>query len=207
MKRWMWLLAFVGLTLMACTASDNAPAASAPMKVITLDPHASQLRADFNAATGSVRLLLLVDPACSVCLRGLADVNDALLEDLDDPRVQTFVVHTDVIGGKSSDVAPAAGLVQNRNVRHYWDPTGKFGKEVTQSLQLKRGAQDVYAWDVWMIYDGKAQLAAEGVPAPALFMHQLPPLKNQPGRPLLDGEVFAAKARELLSRLPPARAN
>jgi hypothetical protein len=191
----------LGITLAACKGSDNATLA--PAAVATLDAQASQLRTDFNAAVGSVRLLLLIDPACSVCLRGLADVDAALLESLDDARVQTFVVHTDVIGGTLAHVAPSAELLHNPHVRHYWDPTGQFGKEVTQSLQLKRGAQDVYAWDVWMLYDGDARLAANGVPAPALFMHQLPPLKGQAGRPLLDGNEFAAKAHALLSQLPP----
>jgi hypothetical protein len=202
-----WLMFFGGLALAACTLSDNALATTAPIKVTTLDPQASQLRRDFNAASGSVRLLLLVDPACSVCLRGMAEVNDSLLEKLNDPRVQTFVVHTDVIGGAAKDVVPAAGLVHNSHVRHYWDPTGELGKQVTQSLRLKRGDKDVYAWDVWMIYDGNAKLAAQGVPAPALFMHQLPPLKGQPGRPMLDADVFADKARELLAKLPPPAKN
>ena len=207
MKRWIWLLVFAGLGLAACTMPANTPVAPTPTKVVTLDAQASQLRTDFNAASGSVRLLLLIDPACSVCLRGLADINDALLEQLDDPRVQTFVVHTDVIGGTPANVPPAAGLISNRHVRHYWDPTGGFGQQVTKSLQLKRGAREVYAWDVWMIYDGKAQLPTNGVPPPVLFMHQLPPLENQPGRPLLDGEVFAAEVRKLLAQIPPATAN
>jgi len=90
----------------------------------------------------------------------------------------------------------------NSHVRHYWDPSGNFGREVSKSLRLKHGAEEVYAWDVWMVYDAGANLSANGVPAPALFMHQLPKLRGQPGRPLLDGDAFAAKARELLARLP-----
>lgn len=192
------LLALLAFGLIACTASNPAPAATAT-PVITLDDHATQLRSDFNRAAGSVRLLLIVDPACSVCLRGLDDVNKALLKETDDNRLQTFVVHTSVIGGKAKDVPAAAELLQNAHVRHYWDPSGNFGREVSKSLQLKKGDETVYAWDVWMIYDGRAVLPAVGVPSPALFMHQLPKLRGQPGRPTLDGEVFAAKARALLA--------
>jgi hypothetical protein len=196
----VFCLLAVGLA--ACTISSSAPAAAPAATVVTLDDHATQLRTDFNRARGSVRLLLIVDPACSVCLRGMDDVNGALLAKVDDPRLQTFVVHTSVIGGEAKDVVPASGLMTNSHVRHYWDPSGNFGREVSKSLHLKHGAEEVYAWDVWMVYDAGANLSANGVPAPALFMHQLPKLRGQPGRPLLDGDAFAAKARELLARLP-----
>jgi hypothetical protein len=197
----MFCLLAIGLA--ACTLSSSAPAAATATPVVTLDDHATQLRADFNRARGSVRLLLIVDPACSVCLRGMDDVNQALLAKVDDPRLQTFVVHTSVIGGEAKDVVPASGLMTNARVRHYWDPSGNFGRDVSKSLRLKHGTETVYAWDVWMIYDARANLSANGVPAPALFMHQLPKLRGQPGRPLLDGDAFAAKARELLAGLPP----
>src|SRR5687768_12486096 len=194
------LVSLVVFGLAACTLSNDAPAATAS-QVVTLDAHATQLRTDFNKATGSVRLLLIVDPACSVCLRGLDDVNKALLDQVDDSRLHTFVVHTSVIGGKAKDVPPAAELLTNAHVRHYWDQSGNFGREVSKSLKLERGDEAVYAWDVWMIYDDRATLPAIGVPAPALFMHQLPKLRGQPGRPLLDGAEFATEARVLLAKL------
>jgi hypothetical protein len=196
----------LAIGLAACTMSSSAPAAATQTPVVTLDDHATQLRTDFNRARGSVRLLLIVDPACSVCLRGMDDVNRALLDKVDDPRLQTFVVHTSVIGGEAKDVAPASGLMMNPLVRHYWDPSGNFGREVSKSLRLKHGTEEVYAWDVWMIYDARATISENGVPAPALFMHQLPKLRGQPGRPFLDGDAFAAKARELLAGLPAAAA-
>lgn len=195
------LFAFLTLGLVACTAADNVPPASAP-QVITLDAQASQLRSDFNASKGSVRLLLIVDPACAVCLRGFDDVNGSLLAKLTDPRLQTFVVHTSVIGGSVDDVAPASELLHNAHVRHYWDPSGDFGRQVSESLQLKRGNAVVYAWDVWMIYDDTALMSEKDVPQPTLFMHQLPGLRGQTDRPFLDSDVFAARARELLAQLP-----
>ncbi len=202
MNRPFLTLAFAVLGLVACTASDTAPAGETALKPTQLDEHASQLRADFNQAIGAVKLLLIVDPACSVCLRGLAEVDEALLAAIDDPRLQTFVVHTSVIGGTDKDVAPAAELMHNRHVRHYWDPTGNFGREVSESLQLKRGEKSVYAWDVWMIYGSEAELPARGAPAPVLFMHQLPALRGHADKPFLDADVFAAKARALLAKAP-----
>lgn len=192
--------AFFALGLIACNA-ENAPAAPAS-KTTVLDQSASQLRTDFNNTKGSVRLLLIVDPACSVCLRGLADVNDALLKRTRDPRIQTFVVHENVIGGAFDDIAPASTLLSNPNVHHYWDPSGNFGREVSKSLNLRHHGDPVYAWDVWMVYDSNAALPAQGVPEPALFMHQLPKLRGEPGRPTLDGDVLARKAQELMGQLP-----
>ena len=198
--------ALVFLVLYAGVASlglASTPMPEAPA-VIALDEQARELRTDFNAAAGAVRLLLIIDPACSVCLRGLDDVNAALLANLDDPRLQTFVVHTSVIGGEQKHVLPAAELLTNARVRHYWDASGNFGREVSESLHLRRGDDAVYAWDVWMIYDGAAKLGATGVPAPTLFMHQLPKLRDQPDKPFLDADAFAAKARAMLDGLAPA---
>ena len=192
------------LGFISCSASDKQPTTGAS-PVTVLDPNASQLRADFNRASGSVRLLFVIDPACSVCLRGLDDVNRDLLSQVQDPRLQTFVVHTSVIGGEQKDVAPAAALLDNPNVHHYWDPAGNFGRDVSKSLGLKHDGEVVYAWDVWMLYGSDATLPEHGINAPALFMHQLPKLRGQPGRPMLDSNELAAKARALLADLPSAR--
>lgn len=45
-----------------------------------------------------------------------------------------------------------------------------------------------------------------GVPVPALFMHQLPKLRDQADKPFLDAEAFATKAQTLLAALPDADA-
>jgi hypothetical protein len=197
------LLAVMGLGASLSLAIN--PAAAAP-PVVMLDAQASQLRADFNGAKGSVRLLFIVDPACSVCLRGLDDVNTALLAKVDDPRLETFVVHTSVIGAQQEHVAPAAALLPDDHVRHYWDASGNVGRAVSDSLQLRRGTDIVYAWDVWMIYDHEAVMDDAGVPVPALFMHQLPKLRDQADKPFLDAEAFATKAQTLLAALPDADA-
>jgi hypothetical protein len=171
----------------------------AETKVVVLDISATQLREDFNRAHGAVRLLLVVDPICPVCLRGLADVNDSLLATTRNPRVQTFVVYEPVIGGTAADIPVAAALLHNPDVHNYWDPSGNFGRQLSAALQLKHADKPVYAWDVWMIYDADAIWQAANSPQPALFMHQLPALRGQPGRPFLNSAVFAAKARELLT--------
>lgn len=201
-KAWVSLALVAALIVGAALTVIAVPAAAT--SVVVLDDQATQLRADFNAARGSVRLLLIIDPACSVCLRGLDDVNATLLAKVNDPRLQTFVVHTSVIGAEEKHVAPAAQLLTNARVRHYWDPSGNVGRAISESLLLRRDDDVVYAWDVWMIYDHAALMGDTGMPVPELFMHQLPKLRDQADKPFLDADMFASKAMSLLAALPAA---
>jgi len=188
----------------ACSAAQTDHASAGSAKVIVLDDNASQLRDDFNRAKGSVRLLLIVDPICPTCLRGLADVDASLLSKTHDTRVQTFVVHMPVIGAKATDVSPAAELLHNPNVHNYWNASGNFGRLAGNALQLRQGDKTVYAWDVWIVY-GPDAVWQSGPPTPDLLMHQLPTL---PAKQFLDADAFAAKAQALLNHLPArAKAN
>jgi hypothetical protein len=45
---------------------------------VVLDKSLGQLRADFNANVGKVRLLYIVGPTCGICLRALSDLQEAL---------------------------------------------------------------------------------------------------------------------------------
>lgn len=204
MKKNLVSIVVIAASVLGTALTSVTVPAATTLSVVVLDEQARQLRADFNAAKGSVRLLLVVDPACSVCLRGLDDVNSELLGKLDDPRLQTFVVHTSVIGAEQKHVAPAAELLTNAQVHHYWDPSGNVGRAISESLQLRRGDEVVYAWDVWMIYDHNALMGGTSMPAPVLFMHQLPKLRDQADKPFLDVDVFASKATSLLGALPAA---
>lgn len=200
---------FFGLFLVAsvlaggCAQADNG---GSEWKYTLLDDAASQLRDDFNRAKGSVRLVFVVDPICPGCLRGLDDVDKALLATTDDPRLRTFVVHVPVLGAEAKDVAPSAKLLHNSRVSHYWNPSGAFGRELAEAVGLKRGDALVYAWDVWLIYDAEASWDSASPPRPRLLMHQLR-LPASAEFPRLNGEVFAREVRQLLAQLPPAAAS
>lgn len=195
------LAALAGFSF-APPGNGEAPAAT-PAGYVALDDQDGPLRADFNRAQGAVRLLFVVDPACPTCLRGLADLNDALLAGSADTRLQTFVVHEPVIGGTSRDIAAAARLLHNPNVRHYWNATGEFGRRLGQAVGLRRGSDPVYAWDVWLMFGPDAVWGPQGPPRPRLLMHQLQPI---PGFSFLDGKAFAQQAQALVAPLPPVSA-
>jgi hypothetical protein len=169
-----------------------------------LDEAGSQLRKDFNRAKGSVRLLFVVDPICPGCLRGLDDLNRDLLAATDDPHLQTFVVHVPVLvpSAKAKDVAPAAKLLSNPHVRHYWNPTGSFGRALSEAVGLKNDERQVYAWDVWLIYGPEATWDGQQPPRPIHLMHQLRALRGSAEFPHLDSEAFAREVRQLLAQFP-----
>ena len=175
-------------------------------KFTLLDDTASQLREDFNHAKGSVRLLFVVDPTCPGCLRGLDDLNKDLLASTRDPRLQTFVVHLPVLrpSATAKDVPPAAELLHNPQVHHYWNPSGTFGQMLAEAVGLKRDGKVVYAWDVWLIYGPEANWTGAAPPMPYRLMHQLWALEHS-SFPHLDGKAYAREVHQLLAKLPPPR--
>jgi hypothetical protein len=194
------LMVVAAMTATSCARADVAAGAA---KYTLLDDRGSQLKADFNRAKGTVRLLFVVDPTCPGCLRGMDDINKVLLSTTQDPRLQTFVVHLPVLEPppEAKDVGPAAELLHNPHVRNYWNPTGSFGHALTKAVGLKNEKRDVFAWDVWLIYGPEATWEGDLPPRPQLLMHQLWALEDSKVFPHLDRDVFAKKARELLAQL------
>jgi hypothetical protein len=193
---------------------EGSPAnASAPPYTV-LDDQGSQLRAEFNRDVGTIRLLFVVDPICPTCLRGLADMNRDLLAGTVDARIHTFVVHEPVLGlarvapwlrpAGGKDVAKAEQLLNNPNVRHFWNPSGAFGRLLSHAIGLKNSDGPVYAWDVWLLYGPEAKWDGTDPPRPRLLMHQLGALRDSTEFPRLDSRAFAQQVRTLLAQLPPS---
>lgn len=204
LRRLVWIATVIvaASSVFAVRGCADAMAASTATVPVPLDDSATALREDFNRGRGSVRLLIVVDPICPGCLRGLDDVNKALLATTDDPRLQTFVVHLPVLGAEAKDIEPASRLLKNRHVRHYWNASGSFGRQLAKAVDLKRDDALVYAWDVWLIYDAAATWEGALPPRPRRLMHQLRALQGGTEFPRLDAEAFAREVRELLARLP-----
>jgi hypothetical protein len=190
--------------VVALSVTANVAKSDGPVTYKVLDQGAAQLREDFNAAKGSVRVLFVVDPICPGCLRGLDDVNKDLLSKTNDPRLQAFVVHVPVLTPPPSakDVPEAATLLRNDHVHHYWNPSGSFGEELSAAVGLKHGDEPVYAWDVWLIYGPEATWEAASPPRPQRLMHQLYLLKDSTEFPRLNSRVFAQEVHQLLTQIP-----
>ena len=199
MLRFSSFLVSAAVLLVTADAARSADRATYQV----LDEGAAQLREEFNAAKGSVRVLFVVDPICPGCLRGLDDMNKDLLSKTNDPHLQTFVVHVPRMTPppKAKDVPEAATLLHNDHVRHYWNPSGSFGEELSQALGLKVDGEDVYAWDVWLVYGTDAVWDGTSPPKPEYFMHQLWAL-GVTDLPRFDSKVFAQRAHQLLASVP-----
>jgi hypothetical protein len=195
------LAAIAGLS--GCGQSQGGSPDTATTSVATLDDQDQPLRDDFNRDRGNVRLMFLVDPICPGCLRGLADMERDLLSQLpSSARVKVYVVHEPVIGATSKDVPGAASLLHTTLARHYWNPSGAFGRHVSEALGLRKGDRPVYAWDVWMIYPPDAVWADAAPPHPQRLMHQLWELTGNLDFPFLDSKAFAKEVRSLVAAMP-----
>src|SRR6266478_3012909 len=175
------------------------PLAASPMErsskpYVVLDKTLSQLRADFNANVGKVRMLYIVGPTCGICLRGLSDLQEALYSKKgDDPRLVTFVVHVPTLGARENSVAEATQLISNRYTTNYWEETGIVGRLIQQSMGFSK-----YTWDYWTIYDTSTIWSDDRMPTPAFWQHQLSGL---PVDHKLDATAFAAKVDEMLAHI------
>lgn len=208
------LMAISLLAAAGCARGDGPGAKASAMPYTVLDDQGSQLRTDFNRNVGSVRLLFVVDPICPTCLRGLADMNRDLLANTTDPRMRTFVVHEPVLGlarvapwlrpAGGKDVVKAEQLLKDPNVQHYWNPSGAFGRLLSQAVGLRNSEGPVYAWDVWLLYGPEAKWEGTDPPRPRLLMQQLGALRGSTEFPHLDSRAFAQQVQTLLAQLPPA---
>lgn len=196
---------FPGLILMVLllgceqqSPPEDVPAVNAaPVTAayVVLDESLQQLRADFNANKGKIRLLFLVGDTCGICLRGMADLNDAFIARAqEDDRLVTLVVHVPTLGAQEKHVPAAIPLLEGPRVFHYWDGVGKSGVHFGETL----ATDGIYAWDVWMAYGPQAEWAETVPPAPEFWMHQLGSLDRDLR---LDADVFAEKTLALMVKL------
>lgn len=176
--------------------ADDQTAGGGSASFTVIDESLEVLKDEFNEAAGSVRLLFLSGPTCGICLRGLADLDAALLGGNSDPRLRTFVVHVPVLRATASDARNSMVLIDNPHTRHYWEDSGVIGRLYQEAMGI-----DYYAWDMWFIYGPDARWDGRLPPEPAFWMHQLGPL---PEDNYLDSETFAARAQEMLDALPAA---
>ncbi len=164
---------------------DKSTAAKIIRPHVTMGSDLKALRDDFNAKVGTVRLLFIVGPTCGMCLVGMERIDEALLADNDDPRLNTFVVHVPALGAKEKDVAPATQFLTGRNVTHYWEDTGIIGSRYEKVLNMSR-----YCWDTWMVFGPDARWDGDMPPKPEFWI-----------RPMSDPVRFAKEVRERLATL------
>ena len=209
MKSMRLFLVFIGAGLSACGPNDAGDSAvdweqQGPGYVVMGDD-LQQLKDDFNANEGRVRLLFISGPTCGICLRGMADLNDAFIAaSQGDDRLVTFVVHVPALGAREEHVAGAIPLLRGPRIHHYWEDSGIIGQHLTEVMDV-----GMYVWDFWAIYGPDARWDGLLPPAPDYYEHQLGVTSGRfrgfPREKVLDAERFAAEAASYLARIDADR--
>lgn len=190
----------LALTVGACSEEtsqdiDANTAAQPDIDYYVLDESLSLLKQDFNENKDKVRLLFIVGDTCGICLRGVADLNDAFIAKAQaDDRLLTLVVHVPVLGAEERHMEQAIPLLQGPRIIHYWDETGISGELLMEPLQTN----GVYAWDVWLAYGPNVEWTGDVPPEPDFWMHQLGPLDRELR---LDAEKFGEMTVALMQQI------
>lgn len=208
-----WTLTVVALALAACGEKNdaydntNTPSAGggARSSLIVMDDDLQELKDHFNANVGRVRLVFLNGPTCGICLRGMADLNDAFVAaSQGDDRLVTFVIHVPTMSAKEHHAADSMPLLDGPRIHHYWEESGIIGQRYADTL-----AVSVYVWDFWMIYGPDAVWEGGLPPVPEYYEHQLGVTSGGsrvfPRELQLDAERFAAKTTEFLELVDTQR--
>lgn len=176
------------------SAESGEPAAS----YTVIDQDLNVLKDEFNANRGRVRLLFLSGPTCGICLRGMADLNDAFLaQHQNDDRLVTFIVHVPTMGAKEKHVAGTIPLLRGPRIHHYWEDSGIIGQHFSEVMEV-----DTYVWDFWAIYGPDAVWEGLLPPKPDYYEHQLGVTSGRsrsfPRDRVLDADRFATKTLDLV---------
>jgi len=207
------LVLVFAVALAACSQTDepneseggSEAAESAGPDYVVMGEDLQQLKNDFNANQGRVRLVFLSGPTCGICLRGLADLNDEFIADSqNDDGLVTFVVHVPTMGAKEHHAADSIPLMNGPRVHHYWEESGIIGQHYTEVMDV-----DMYVWDFWAIYGAEAVWEGTLPPVPDYYEHQLGTTTGRfhvfPNERVLDAERFAAETRKHLDRVDSSR--
>ncbi len=205
MKPMRLLLILIGGALVACSPNDAGDSAIdaqlAEPSYVVMGEDLQQLKDDFNANEGRVRLLFISGPTCGICLRGMADLNDAFIAaSQGDDRLVTFVIHVPALGAREEHVAATIPLLQGPRIHHYWEDSGIIGQHFSEVMGV-----EIYVWDFWMIYGPEARWDGLLPPAPDYYEHQLGVTsggsRGFPRERVLDAERFAAEAAGYIARV------
>jgi hypothetical protein len=158
------LLAAAGLAAFLRARGDRHRLGGAVDLAGTLDP----LVAEFNRLAAHPRLLMVLAPACPVCLEGALAVHQQILADHDDLRVLAVWMEAlpfDITRNPARRVETFAG--EPRMV-HFYDTQQVSGEALRGVLQWPENSTP---WSVFLVYPPGATWD-ESPPVPAAWFHQ-----------------------------------
>ncbi len=147
-------------------AKSAAPASASAAAMASFNTE--DVRKEFNASSGKVRVVALLSPTCPDCRSGQAVVG-RILKKFSSPKLQAIFVWEPLRGGdNAANAAQHAASVQDVRIAQGWDGTPELGK-------LFRDTLDIYqvAWDVYLVYRPGVKWEGPRPPRPTFWMHQL----------------------------------
>ncbi len=114
-----------------------------------------------------------------------------VLDEIDDDRLETFVVWGPMLGEETAEDAPSGSVYLNDpRSTHFW--TGEH--TLVEMLQKPIGLEDELAWDVFLVYAPGTEWG-ETPPVPDYYMHHG---KSLPAERRLNGVKLHEQVRRLL---------
>ncbi|MGH9439383.1 MAG: hypothetical protein ACRD22_16205 [Terriglobia bacterium] len=146
---------------------NSAPGPAAGVKAmsaVTTD----EVREEFNASSGKVRIVALLSPACPGCQSAHAVVS-RVLKKFSSPELQATLVWEPMRSGDSPVVATEqVQKVRDTRIWRGWNGNKNVGDLFGNTLDLHAAA-----WDVYLLYKPGIAWERQEPPAPTFWMHQL----------------------------------
>ena len=159
----------------------------------TLDGAAEPLKTEFNAARGTVRLVMYVSPTCGGCLRGAKETQARVLATVHDTSLRIYVVWAPKNGGRQQDVGKVTQLVTDPRAAPYWD-----GHRVLTDAYDRMFALSGPCAGIFMLYGRQARWESAEPPRPD-YLEDAHAREFHRPNPQYDAQRFADKAREMLN--------
>ena len=162
----------IGLILLAAAAlaaflrarGDNHRLGGATDLAGSLEP----LIDEFNRAVSHPRLLMVVAPACPVCLDGVEAVNLEVLAQQDDLRVLAVWMEALPFDITRNPARRVEAFASEPRMTHFYDMQQVSGEALREVLDWPEGSQP---WSIYLYYP-PGVIWDEGPPRPAAWFHQ-----------------------------------
>ena len=126
------------------------------------------VRAEFNAAVDHPRLLMVLAPACPVCLEGAETVHDDLLRDRADLQVLAIWMEALPFDITRNPARRVETFADEPRMVHFYDTQQISGQALAGIL---RWPENSTPWSVFLVYPPGA-IWDENPPEPVAWFHQ-----------------------------------
>ena len=154
MKSIQWvIILFVGLLIVVCDSRGEADLTDKKERAILLAgkseliklSNTKELQNVFNRDEGKVRMILLVEPACGACVKGVISVRETLSKIKSD-NIRIYVVWEPIFDQKKAgniyeNAKIKSHVISDSRVTQYWTDSTDIGKSFVSALSADKSGQ------------------------------------------------------------------